>query len=346
MSSKIQINTRNLNSSISGVQRYTNELLVRFNQNEILPVAPHVDSSGFFGHLWEQIYLPLKLKNSLLWSPANTGPLFVNNQIVTIHDLSIFDANEGFNPKFIAWYKFLLPRLANRVRKVITDSEFSKNRIIELLKVDPIKVFAIPLGVDSRFTRSTDFQIKSVLNELKIPSSQYILSLGSLEPRKNLKRLIEAWAKIHTQIPKDVWLVIAGGTGENHVFKNLNFSEIPERIFFTGRIQDNILPTLYSGAQFFVYPSVYEGFGLPPLESMSCGTPVITGNLTSLPEVVGTAGLMVDPYCVDEIADAIVFMLENESRRKIFAEKSLSKAKEFNWNITAKKTWEILTSAG
>ena len=338
--SKIIINCRNLNSPFSGIQRYTQELLSRFG--DCIDTVQS-SASGFSGHIWEQCVLPFKANNRLLWSPANTGPLIVSNQIVTIHDLSVFESNEGFNSKFIAWYQYLLPRLAIRAVKIITDSEYSKNRIIELLRVDSSKVFSVPLGVDPRFSESTDVQIRNTLRELQIPSERFILSLGSLEPRKNLKRLLEAWAKVYDQLPDDVWLVIAGGAGENQVFKNLELSKIPARVFFTGRIQDDILPILYSSALFFVYPSVYEGFGLPPLESMACGTPVITGNLSSLPEVVGDAGLMIDPYDVAELADAIVFMFENDAKRKVFAEKSVKRAKGFNWDITAEKTWNILT---
>jgi glycosyltransferase involved in cell wall biosynthesis len=336
---EIVVNCRNLSSNFSGVQRYTQELVTRFSSkiNIIQSTA-----TGFSGHFWEQFLLPIRLKNRLLWSPANTGPLTVTNQVLTIHDLSVFESNEGFTPNFTKWYTYLLPRLSSQVKNIITDSDYSKGRIVELLKINPEKIFSIPLGVDGRFQRASSVVIDNTINNLKLPSNRYVLSLGSLEPRKNLKRLLEAWAKIVSLLPGDVWLVIAGSKGAVQIFKDLGITTIPNRVFFTGRIDDEVLPILYSGAMFFVYPSTYEGFGLPPLEAMACGTPSITGNLTSLPEVIGDAGLMIDPYSIEDISEAIIYLTDNSSEREKLSTRGLERVNQFNWDITAEKTWKIL----
>jgi glycosyltransferase involved in cell wall biosynthesis len=288
--------------------------------------------------------LPYYSKGKLLFSPANTGPLSVAKQVVTIHDLSVIDRPEGFNPSFRAFYQFLLPRLARRVRAVITDSAFTRERLIEWAKIPPSRVHAIPLGVDRRFSQQQLDSIEKLRNTLEIPSPYYILSLGSIEPRKNLPRLFAAWERIQQALPDDVWLVVAGGKGKSSVFKDVGI-QIPPRVHLTGRVSDEFLPTLYSGALAFVYPSLYEGFGLPPLEAMACGTPVLTSNVTSLPEVVGDAGLLVDPYNVEAMAHGIRRLVEDSALREELRKKGLERAKQFTWERTAELTWAVLEEA-
>ena len=343
-SARVLVSTRALSSPLTGVQRYTLELLSRFG-GQVETAAPRKGYVGMRGHLWEQLVLPHYARGKLLFSPANTGPLSVARQVVTIHDLSVIDHPESFNPHFRDFYRFLLPRLARRVRGVITGSAFTRERLIEWARVAPSHVHAIPLGVDGRF-RSQDTQtIEKIRMVLGIPSVYYILSLGSLEPRKNLSRFLAAWERIQHEIPEEVWLVIAGGKGRSSVFKDLVIERLPHRVHLTGRVSDELLPALYAGALAFVYPSLYEGFGLPPLEAMACGTPVLVSNVTSLPEVVGDAGLLVDPHDIEAIAYGIRRIVEDSALREQLGRKGLERAKLFTWERTAELTWAVLQEA-
>jgi glycosyltransferase involved in cell wall biosynthesis len=341
---KVVVNTKVLRTPLTGVQRYILELLRRFG-DKVQAVAPKKDLFGIQGQLWEQLALPHYSRGKLLFSPASTGPLLVAKQVVTIHDVAFVDRPEGFNPKFRAFYRFLVPRLARRVRAVITDSAFSRERLIEWARVSPSHVHAIHLGVDQRFSPQQIDSVERVRNMLKIPSPYYILSLGSIEPRKNLPRLLVAWERIRRELPQEVWLVVAGGKGKSSVFNDVKIQELPPQVYLTGRVADEFLPALYSGALAFVYPSLYEGFGLPPLEAMACGTPVLTSNVTSLPEVVGDAGLLVDPYNVDAIGHGIRHLVEDSALREELKRKGLERAKQFTWERTAELTWAVLEEA-
>ena len=341
---RVVVNARVLGAPLTGLQRYTLELLGRFG-DKVQAVAPKKNLSTIQGHLWEQLMLPYYSKGKLLFSPANTGPLSVTRQVVTIHDVVPIDRPELFSPKYRAFYQFLSPRLARRVRAVITVSAFTRERLIELARVSPSRVHAIHSGVDQRFSPQQMDSIERVRNALKIPSPYYILGLGLIGPHKNLPRLFVAWEKIQRELPDEVWLVVVGGGGKNSVFKYVGPERLPPRVYLTGRVADEFLPALYSGALAFVYPSLYEGFGLPPLEAMACGTPVLASNVTALPEVVGDAGLLVDPYDVEAIAHGIRRLVEDSALRKELGKKGLERAKQFTWERTAELTWAVLEEA-
>ncbi len=340
---KICINTRVLSSSLSGVQRYTLELLERL-QSELHPIAPKKPLHGVAGHIWEQFVLPRRLKGNLLFSPSNTGPLMVERQVVTIHDITPLDHPEWLNPKFARWYQFLIPRLANKVRRIIADSNFTKRRICEVTSVRPDKVVVVYNGVNSRFRPKSDEVISQTKDNLGISDFKYVLTVATIEPRKNLQRLLEAWDTLCLKLP-DIWLIVAGAKGTDLVFRDTSLRRLPPRVCMLGHIPDEHLPALYSGAIAFVFVSLYEGFGLPPLEAMACGTPVLTSNVTSLPEVVGDAALMVDPYDVDAIAEGIKRLIEDDNLRKELLQKGLVRAKLFNWDKSAELVWSILKEA-
>ena len=335
-----------LHSPLTGVQRYTLELLSRWG-DRAKKVAPSSRrfSSGLAGHFWEQVVLPMALRGALLFSPSNTGPLGVKRQVVTIHDVVPLDHPEWLNPRFAAWYRFLLPRLTHKVQRVITISNFTRQRLLELTTVPADKVVVIPNGVDARFSPRTADETSRVREALKIPTEYYVLSLGSLEPRKNLHRLLQAWSQVQNEIPSDIWLVIAGVKGKKLVFREVSFESLPPRVYLTGHVRDDFLPALYSGAVAFIYVSVYEGFGLPPLEAMASGTPMLTGDRTALPEVVGDAALMVDPFDVEAIAWGLKQLVEDGALRERLRRKGLQRAKMFSWDKTANMTWQVLQEA-
>lgn len=344
MHEQIAINTRTLASGLTGVQRYLLELLS--NIPELSCLAPLKPKHGLRGHAWEQFLLPVQLKGRLLWSPCNTGPLAVRRQVVTIHDAVPLDHPEWLNPRFAAWYRFLTPRLARRVVRVIADSEFTKSRIIETMHINRDKVVVIPIGVSKRFVPSDAQAIEDAVAAMKLPTKHYVLSVGSLEPRKNLGRLLKAWGIISAHLPDDVWLVVGGAKGKRLVFGDVpELTALPPRVFLTGHIPDEYLPALYGGAIAFAYPSLYEGFGLPPLEAMACGTPVLTSQVASMPEVVGEAAVLVNPYNIDSIASGLQRLVDDSLLRETLRAKGLERAGQFTWERTAARTWRVLQEA-
>jgi glycosyltransferase involved in cell wall biosynthesis len=335
---EIIVNARFRRQPITGVQRYAQEVTARL-RDRLRFIEPGFVGRGMMGHLWEQAILPRRLvANALLWSPTNTGPLAVTNQVVTIHDLSVLDHPEWFSPRFATWYRFLLPRLAHRVKHVLTDSEYSKTRIVTLLAVPEERVSVVPLGVSPGFRPAEEAGDQKPGPLPGLPQD-YLVVVGSLEPRKNLARVFEAWERVRASYP-DVTLLVLGGAAR--VFRGRGFVEAPKGVLLAGYVADDDLPRLYGGAVGFVYASLYEGFGLPVLEAMACGTPVVCANTTSLPEVAGNAALLVDPYDIDDIAQGMGRLLGDRELRDRLRAEGLARARQFNWDVTAERTWDIL----
>ncbi len=340
----IFVNMRSGTGTFTGVQRYIRELCCRLD-GRIITVSPERALHGITGHLWEQMVLPGIVKGNLLWSPANIGPLTVARQVLTIHDLASLEHPEWFDRRFATWYRSIIPLLARRVRCIITVSEFSKRRLVELTHIPESRVFAIPNGVDGRFRPRSANEIRQVRKKTGVASSTYLLSVSSLEPRKNLKRLLEAWRLSAARLPKDAWLVIAGTEGKDNIFRATSLEPIPSRVMFAGFVSDDDLPALYSGAVALVYPSIYEGFGLPALEAMAAGTVPIVAKSTSLPEVVGDAGLLIDPLCVEDLAESIIRIVEDCELRIKLSRRGVARAREFTWERAADSTLRVLTEA-
>ncbi|HTY54472.1 MAG TPA: glycosyltransferase family 1 protein [Candidatus Binataceae bacterium] len=337
----IVVNLRSMSADPSGVQRYIGELCARFGE-ELQRVAPAKPLQGIRGHVWEQCWLPAQIRSRLLWSPANTGPLLLRHQVVTVHDVAPLDHPEWFSPKFSGWYRWMVPGLVRRARRVIAVSEFTKSRLVETAGADPAKIAVIPNGVDRRFRPSVSEEIVAVIKQLGIPSPRYVLSLGTLEPRKNLRGQLEAWSRCVGRLPSDTWLVVAGRAGRNHIFSATNPGPAPDRVHFAGFVPDESLPALYGGAIALLYPSIYEGFGLPALEAMASGTVPIVSNSTALPEVVGAGAVTLDPHDSRAIADAIEMLVTKPDVRMRLREQALRRAGEFNWETTAARTWDLL----
>jgi glycosyltransferase involved in cell wall biosynthesis len=338
----IVFNGRFRSSRVTGVQRYANEV-VRQLAEKIRALAPRVPLNAISGQLWEQFLLPVRVGSRLLWSPANTGPLSVTHQVVSILDTSSLDHPEWFSRRFAAWYGWLLPRLAQRVRRVITISEFSRRRIVEHAGIDLARVVVTHCGVERRFFEGGKGQ--DVFSHLEIPPTNYILSVGSSEPRKNLRRLMAAWELVYKDLPADVWLLLAGGQGDPAIFADSSLGSLPPRVRQLGYVPDDSLPGLYSNALAFVYPSLYEGFGLPPLEAMAGGTAVVAGDRGALPEVVGDAGILIDPLDPSTIAAALLLVIEDDQLRARLETEGRARAARFTWERTATRTWEVLQEA-
>lgn len=209
MSAKIICNARTISAPLTGVQRYTRELLQRAPES-VENIAPPYPLSGAAGHLWEQCVLPLHSRKKTLWSPGNTGPLIVRNQVVTIHDLATLDHPEWFSRRFAAWYNFLLPRLVQRVAHVVTISEFTKQRLRERCAVSEDHISVIPNGVANPFTPQDASTVQRTCEQLKIPSERYLLAVESRDPRKNLERQLSVWRNIQHDVPNDLWPPLFG----------------------------------------------------------------------------------------------------------------------------------------
>jgi len=207
----------------------------------------------------------------------------------------------------------------------------------------PEKVSVVLNGIGNEFSPQSSEDVARVKTRLALPTGPYVLYVGSLEPRKNLARLLQAWNQVQARCP-DLQLVIAGlNKGASQVFSAVHIGRIPPRVMFTGYVEDVDLPALYSGAVVLVYPSLYEGFGLPPAEAMACGTPIITSDRTALPEVVGPAAVLIDPENSDSIAAAIHRVVNSDSLRAELRAEGLTRARRFNWDEAASQTWQILS---
>ncbi|MDD1750776.1 MAG: glycosyltransferase family 4 protein, partial [Methanothrix sp.] len=239
------VNARFQTRCVTGVERYAGEILRRM-QAQIRQVKPGYRLNGLGGHVWEQFILPLGIKkDEILWSPANTGPILVSNQIITIHDTSFLDHPEWYQPEFVAWYQFVVPRLLHRARVVTTVSSYSKIRILQAFRIYDDKVNVIPGGVDQNwFKPQLESELHRVRRKYNIAEA-YILTLGSLQPRKNLPRLLAAWRQVHSRYPH-IELIIAGGGGS--VFRELEIQEVPSGVRILGYVDDADLPALYAGA--------------------------------------------------------------------------------------------------
>jgi len=257
--------------------------------------------------------------------------------VITVHDLSFLIYPEFFTLKQRLWHKLILQKMIlQRTDRIITDSENTQRDLKDLLGIAGGKAVVGLLGInDNYFPIKDEIVLAAVREKYNLPE-KFLLFLGANEPRKNLIGVLKAF----TEISGDINLVIAGAGGwKNEAIKKL--AQNNQRVKLVGYIDEIDKPAVYSLAKCLVYPSFYEGFGLPILEAMACGCPVICGNNSSQGEVIGDAGLLVDPYKVNEIAEAMKIMVNNESVRQVLAKKGLARAKEFSWSKTAKKLLEV-----
>jgi len=329
MTREIVVNGRFLSRRVTGVERYGHGILSLIRDG---CRVEETRANGVAGHVWEQFILPLKLNpDSILWSPANTGPLTIRNQALTIHDLSPLEHPEWFKKNYAAWVRLFLPILARRVRMIFTPSDHVKQKVMTRFGMK--NVIVTRNGVDT-----SKFHPDAKQNMPLLPK-QYVLFVGSIEPRKNLQLLLQAWNEIKDDF-KETWLVIAGTSG--NVFQNANLPQPTDRVRFPGYVDDESLAGLYANAELFVLPSHDEGFGLPALEAMACGTPVIVSNGGALPEVIGDAGLIFDLSAPATLSERMQELLNNESLRTSLIEKGLARAKHFTWHRSAELIWSKL----
>lgn len=271
------------------------------------------------------------------------GPFFVPCPlVVTVHDVAFKHHPEFFSPRDRLLFATLLPVTLQRASAVITVSRHARQEIIALFPYLSGKVHVTPEAASTLFRPiGEEGSLQTVRSRYGI-RSEFILAVGNLQPRKNLLRLISAFASVRHRM-KSVQLVVAGKAQwkSSAIYAEVKRLGLESDIVFTGYVSDEDLALLYNAAKVFVYPSIYEGFGLPILEAMACGTPVVTSNTSSMPEVAGDAAILIDPYQEEQIGDAIQQVLTNPDLRLSLSEKGLKHAQRFSWHRTAQETVRV-----
>lgn len=296
-------------------------------------------------HVWEQFWLPVlarRYKVDLLHSPANVAPLFYSGpSVVNIHDLCFVVNPQWYSYAFRTVYNFIIPRLARRASRVITCSNNSKNDLLHFCKLQADKVSLVYWAVDDIFLGGGSEDNSPALPAIK-EIGPYILYVGSLEPRKNINTLIDAFVSMRRSHPGlRPKLVLIGGESPLFADVRLKVREYAEDIVFKGFVDDQTLKAYYANASLVAYPSLYEGFGLPPLEAMASGTPVVTSDSSSLPEVVGDAAYKIDPRSIDQLAIAMADVLLRPEIRERLVTAGRSQVKQFNWYRVARNTLAV-----
>ena len=321
--------------SYTGVENYTKNILEHIEGMLSINIAKPKASNKYIAHLWTHLVLPFK-KGDVLFSPANIAPIFVPKSkklVLTIHDVAFLTYPDSFSKFFRLYYKFLIPFGIKRADSIITVSNYSKELIEKYYPQAKGKVNAIHLGVDSSFR---------VLGDEK---KEQILYVGSLNERKNFIGVIEAFERLSTKCK----LVLVGNYGDNFELDKKSQDVLARakqhpNIEFKSNVSDDELIELYNSSKLFVYPSFYEGFGLPVLEAMACGTPVVTSDVSSLPEVGGDAVVYCNPNDINDIKDKIKMVLDDEKLQEELRQKGLQRAKEFSWEQSASKHIKVFES--
>ena len=267
-------------------------------------------------------------------------PLRAVRTVLTIHDLTILLFPQFHPANRLALMGPALVPAARRADRIVTSSASSRDDILKLLPVEPDRVVVVPGGIEPIFEPKSAGEVAARLGPLGLRAGQYLLFLGTIEPRKNLARLLQAVESAGSAIGP---LVLAGEEGWN----NTEIREAVARLARDGRVRDlryvpdDLRVMLYAGARAFVYPSLYEGFGMPPLEAIACGTPVLTSNVSSLPEVMGDAALFVDPQDVGAIASGLTRLWREDALRADLRARGLARAREFSWDRTARLMLDV-----
>ena len=357
---RICVDLTSLADNFSGIERFalsiTKELIKNTEHDWILLFKNEVHKdfkyeevekiviSGGNKLIFNQLILPIKLlgtKADRYFFPAFPAPFFFFNKNVynTIHDLSCWDC-PGSNKKYMIWYfKIMYWKASLCNKKIITVSEFSKGRICKILRVKPENVFVVYNGISDQFNNSelSDEEKKRVERKYNLPED-YVLCLSTLEPRKNLRLLLDAYSSLfHEGITDEI--VLAGRKGwKMEDFLKGYPEEFLQHVHFTGFVDDEDLPAIYKLAKVFVFPSLYEGFGIPPLEALACGTPVISSDAASMPEVLGNNAV----YFINDNKNSLVDTLRNNDVKKCLRNATILFLDRYSWSSSALKLAKYL----
>lgn len=348
------INSRFLTQELTGVQRFAIELSLQLKQamgDNVVFLTPHnvihTDiakqlsariTGTHTGHLWEQADLPRQLKkmgNPLLLCFGNTAPIFYGNKIDTLHDITFVRYPHTFSPKFLYFYRLIIPLIVRTSKHLFTVSEFSKSEIVAHYHIAPEKISVIYNAVNPIF---------QPVKDEKLADEKYIIAVSSMKENKNFAVAYQAYKIARRQID-GLKLYIIGDVRSGN-FKGMDgfISELnaDEGVRILGRISDDDLIRYYSNARAFLFPSLYEGFGIPVLEAQSCRCPVIAAASSSLPEVLGNSALLCNPNNPQEFADAICRIINDESFGKELVKAGEENLKRFSWGKSASKILHII----
>ncbi len=292
---------------------------------------------------WHRLRLPLYVELftgplDLFHSPDFVlPPLRRARTIVTVHDLSFMRYPQCAARGLVAYLNSVVPRSLRRADLILADSEWTRQDVVAMLGMPAGKIVVVPAGVGPEYHPISDQSLLDAVRQRYHLPQRFILHVGTLEPRKNLVRLIEA-VRASTQSP-DMRLVLVGGKGwlYEDIFASVERLGLAQNVIFPGYIAEADLPAVYNLATVFAYPSLYEGFGIPPLEAMACGTPVVCSNSSSLPEIAGDAALLIDPTDTEALADALQRALSDESLRADLRRRGVAQAQRFSWPAAAQK---------
>lgn len=315
-------------SGRGGIGRFSDEISSRLLVKKVYITNK---PASLLASIFISFYLAVRANKSLLFLPGFVPPLFFSRKYVfVIHDLNHLDRAENSSCAKKIFYNYVIKRGVYSSAAVLTVSEFSRNRIIEWSGVDANKVINVGNGVDKVFnTAVSPFE----------PGYPYLLCVSNRKLHKNEPMLINAFSQAN--VDRKIKLIMTGETTPE-LERLLISLDISKRIVFVGKVKDSELPGLYKGSLGLLFPSLYEGFGLPVVEAMACGVPVLTSNTTSLPEVAGDAALLVNPDSVDEISAGIERLVYDETLRAELIAKGLERAKLFSWDAVAARVQVIL----
>ncbi|MDD9940188.1 MAG: glycosyltransferase family 1 protein [Myxococcales bacterium] len=356
---RVFINGRFLTQRVTGVQRYAHEILRAldglvaeanagsspgWNVELLVPpgtpvpplraiVAREVGRGG--GQLWEQLLLPLYARKGVLLGFAATGPLLARKQVVTVHDASVFAVPSAFSWKFRAWYKLLLPYMVHRNRRTMTVSHFSKDELVRYLRARPEKLRVSGEGWQHVAEAQPD---EGIIERHGLGSGGYILAVSSISEHKNFAIVAKALERLRGQ--GEVKVVVAGAA-DDRIF-GADRPEVAGQLEYLGYVTDGELRALYEHAAAFVYPSRYEGFGLPPLEAMALGCPVICSDAASMPEVCQDAVLYFRPDDDVRLAELMLRMVREPGTREAMKERARMVLEHHSWQAAAGKHLELL----
>ena len=307
-------------------------------------------SAKWLARLWHRLGLSVPIETFLgpvdlyhatdfVLPPTRRG----TRTLLTVHDLSFVQAPSAASPPLKAYLDAVVPRSVEAADRILADSAATKRDLIELYGTRADKVTVLYSGVDRGFRPIRDSkEIDRMRAKHGLEQVRYVLSVGTVQPRKNYSRVIEALSETRRR-GQDLHYVIAGGSGwlEDEMLRTIERTAMNDYVHLLGLVEDRDLPALYSGARMLAMVSLYEGFGLPVLEAMACGTPVITSNLSSLPEVGGDAAMLVDPYNTGAIRDAILMLERDDAKRAQLMEAGLQRVERFSWTQAARRLGSI-----
>ena len=323
-------------------------------QEQITAFDPDIDwnptrlSPRWLTRIWYRMRIPLPIEAFVGRVDLFHATDFVlpphlpwTKTLLTVHDLSFVRVPEATPPLLKAYLDVVVPQSARRASHILADSSATKADLMALYGISEDKITVLLSGVDERFQhdKSQDAQLRA---KYQIGNRPYIISVGTVQPRKNYVRLVEALQTIRTR-GYDMDLVIAGGHGwlDGPLYRAIDEKEIADHVHLIGFAHEGDLPGLYSGAVCVAFPSLYEGFGFPVLEGMACGVPVLTSNVSSLPEVAGDAALTVDPYDTEEISETLHRIITDDVLRAKMIEAGYQQASRFTWEAAARHLLEV-----